>query len=57
MPNPLCAKSLNPDACGSLCNFVSELSRRTRQMIDPSTSASVPGGPPSAAGLYLRTDC
>ena len=38
MPNPLRAKSLNPDGSGSLCNFVPELCVRTveanGQMID-----------------------
>jgi hypothetical protein len=29
MPNTLCAKSLNPDASGSVCDGVSELSNAT----------------------------
>jgi hypothetical protein len=57
MPNPLCAKSLNPDASGSLCNFVSELSRRTRQVMTLAPRHLYPGEPPTAGGLNLRADC
>jgi|GraSoi2013_100cm_1033763.scaffolds.fasta_scaffold45880_3 hypothetical protein len=58
MPDPLRAKSQNPDASGSLCNFVSELSRRTRQVIDLSSLASIPQAlnHPIAGGLQLRVD-
>jgi len=55
MPNPLRAKSLNPDASGSVSNLASELSRRTKQMIDLRTL--YPGELPTAGGLHLRADC
>jgi len=46
MPNPLRAKSLNPDASWSLSNLASELSR-----------ANATDDRPSQLGIYTQVNC